>query len=222
MYRNKFRSGIRSKPKSRSKPKAHSRPGALYRSLKTPAVVEGDMPNQHCERDKDGVRRCEPEKQYEERMDHKVSSRHSPMSSSSTRLSNTSRRAGENSSILEHAVKQAYRKHSPSAEMDAGHHRRVAVAKRVDEWLIHQDNAEPLEQFSSLRFSDTNAVQRKFGQRTVEQDTIATHYDVKYVDDDDADESSSYSGDYSSSDGTGVSDFSGDDDDDDDDDDVIY
>jgi hypothetical protein len=90
--------------------------------------------------------------------------------------------------------------------MDAGHRRRVAVAKRVDEWLVHQDVAEPLEKFSSLRFQDTGAIQKRFGSqpKTVERDTIATHYDVKFVEDED--EESSSSGDYSSSDGTSASD----------------
>ena len=176
------------------------------------------MPKEHCERDEDGVRRCEPEEQYNERMSNRRRSTSSSSSSSSAsdarRHSHTNRGPKKNSSVLKHIVKQS--RSGASSQIDPGHQRRLAVAKRVDEWLVHSDVAEPLETFSSLRFSDTNAAQKRFGRqpRTVERDTIGTHYEVNFEENDDGDtSSSSSSGDYSSSDGTSASDTSSDDDD---------
>jgi len=181
MYRKKSKS--RSKANARSKPKSQS------------IGRRGVMPQEHCESDEDGVRRCEPEEQYRERMaTPKGRSQRSRRSLSSVNASrSTTSSLKDNSSVLKHIVKQASRRNG----------RKHGVAVKVDDWLIHQDVAEPLEQFSSLRFSDTGATQKTFGRRphTVESDTIGTHYNVKYVDDDVSDGSSS-SGDYSSSEGT--------------------
>jgi hypothetical protein len=178
----------KARERSRSKPRFH------VSSRETSSDAEM-LSRQYCERNADGVRRCEPEEQYKERTGRGRRKEHGRRLNESEPV--------RNSSVLKHVVKRGGRRRD--REMDS--QSRIAVAKRVDEWLVHQDIAEPLERFSSLRFSDTNAVQNKFGRRpiTVERDTIGTHYDVNF---EDVSDMSSSSGDYSSSDGTSASDVS--------------
>lgn len=137
---------------------------------------------EHCEINLDGVKRCEPLSQYEQRMNKTRSQKRQP----------TKSRGNEKSSrVLKNIVKQK------NSRRNTDH--RVAIAKRVDEWLLHEDRDVPLEKFSALRFSDTKAVQDKFsrGPKVIERDTIASNLKFDYIDD------SSSDGDYSSTDGGG-------------------
>ena len=135
-----------------------------------------------CSRGKDGKKRCHP-----------VGQKKSKISKGKVLQKTT----------FKDAIKKADRSRRKAAL-------RPVVAKRVNDWLMHVDQALPTQQFSSLRFNNVDEAKRLYGEPdlTIERDIMTNS--MKVVGNNmelvtletDSDYTSSSGGDYSSSSGS--------------------